>query len=131
MEENSVFSPRSLFHKKGLSPQRTSCFSRQPYELALQLNNTHGRVVQKKSIALGNSSFPLMRRSNSCYVDKTRCIRSVIESGNFAQVILRPRRFGKSLFMSTIRSFLSIDAMRPGDAALQKELFDGLGIMED
>lgn len=131
MEEKSVFSPRSLFHKKGLSPQRTSSFSRQPYELALQLNNTHGRVVQKKSIALGNSSFPLMRRSNSCYVDKTRCIRSVIESGNFAQVILRPRRFGKSLFMSTIRSFLSIDAMRPGDAALQKELFDGLGIMED
>ncbi|MBE5691999.1 MAG: hypothetical protein EGQ34_03750 [Sutterella sp.] len=104
MEEKSVFSPRSLFHKKGLSPQRSFSFYPQPSELIRQLDNAYGRVVQKKSIALGNSSFPLMRRSNSCYVDKTRCIRSVIESGNFAQVILRPRRFGKSLFMSTIRS---------------------------
>ncbi|WP_297610516.1 AAA family ATPase [uncultured Sutterella sp.] len=87
--------------------------------------------MQKKSIALGNSSFPLMRRSHSCYVDKTTCIRPLIESGNFAQVILRPRGFGKSLFISTIRSFLSIDAVSPGNTSLQKELFDGLGIMED
>ena len=45
--------------------------------------------------------------------------------------MLRPRRFGKTLMMSTLRSFFEMNYENPGDTSAQRELFKGLDVMKD
>ena len=85
----------------------------------------------KKTIALGNSSFDLMMMRNCFYVDKTPYIKRLVESGSFVQVIARPRRFGKSLFLDTLRTFLAVNPANPEDVSRQKALFENLAIAGD
>lgn len=85
----------------------------------------------KKTIAVGNSSFVLMRMRNCFYVDKTPYIKRLIESGSFVQLITRPRRFGKSLFLDTLRTYLAVNPANPEDVSRQKVLFENLAIAED
>lgn len=87
--------------------------------------------MQKKTIAVGNSSFTTLIEDNHYYVDKTACFRPLIESGNFVDVITRPRRFGKTLFMDSLRLFLAIDPANPGNAAKQERHFKDLKVAED
>lgn len=87
--------------------------------------------MKKKTIAVGNSSFTALIEDNHYYVDKTACFKPLIESGNFVDLITRPRRFGKTLFMDSIRLFLAIDPANPGNAAKQERLFKDLKVAED
>lgn len=70
-----------------------------------------------KNLPIGISEFPELRKTNCVYVDKTKCIYSLLKN-NRRTFLSRPRRFGKSLLVSTLA------------AALQgeKELFEGLWI---
>ncbi len=54
--------------------------------------------------AVGNASFPFIREHNRFYVDKTGYIYKMISEGEF-YFLSRPRRFGKSLLVSTMESF--------------------------
>ncbi len=54
------------------------------------------------------SDFLNMRREQLLYVDKTAQIRKFLESGK-AQLFTRPRRFGKSLLLSTIKAMYGGD----------------------
>ena len=85
----------------------------------------------QKTLAVGTSSFALMRKEHNYYVDKTRFLKPVLESGICAHLITRPPRFGKTLFLDTLRAFLSIDPERPDDTTPQRELFDGLEVLRD
>ena len=71
----------------------------------------------KKSLALGTESFPDIILGNSYYVDKTAAIKPLMLSGKYVQLITRPRRFGKTLFMDTLRTFLDVDLSEPGNTA--------------
>lgn len=73
----------------------------------------------KKNLALpiGIQSFKEIRTNNYLYVDKTEQIFNLIESGK-VYFLSRPRRFGKSLLVSTMDAFFSG----------KKELFSGLKI---
>lgn len=73
-----------------------------------------------KRIAINISSFELLRTNNYIYVDKTQYIYSLVEPPFGYYFISRPRRYGKSLFCSTL------DALFKG----KKELFKGLYISE-
>ena len=79
-------------------------------------------MVSKK-LPVGIDSFEKLRREDFYYVDKTGLIRDLL--GNWGEVNLftRPRRFGKTLNMSMLKSFFEIGA----DAAL----FEGLAISKD
>ncbi len=79
-------------------------------------------MVSKK-LPVGIDSFEKLRREDFYYVDKTSLIRDLL--GNWGEVNLftRPRRFGKTLNMSMLKSFFEIGA----DAAL----FEGLAISKD
>ena len=56
-----------------------------------------------KSLPLGTSSFEALRNFNEIYVDKTRYIHCLASRrGKF--FLARPRRFGKSLLISTFES---------------------------
>ena len=81
----------------------------------------------KKTIAVGNSSFVTLIEDENYYVDKTAYIKAVMESGHAVDVITRPRRFGKTLFMDTLHAFLTVTF----DRARQQAWFKGLKIAED
>ena len=78
-----------------------------------------------KDVAIGIQSFEKIREGNYFYVDKTVMIKEWWESGDDVTLITRPRRFGKTLNMSMLEAFFSVDYADRGD------LFEGLSIWED
>ncbi len=54
---------------------------------------------------VGQQSFEQIREGGYLYVDKTRYIEMIISSGNQYYFLGRPRRFGKSLFLATLKCF--------------------------
>lgn len=70
-------------------------------------------------LPLGIQDFEKIRREGLLYVDKTEYIHRIVTTGDY-YFLSRPRRFGKSLLLSTLR------ALYEG----KKELFEGLWIAE-
>ena len=66
---------------------------------------------------IGIQNFGEIRRDGYVYVDKTALVYKMVSEGKY-YFLSRPRRFGKSLLMSTIEAYLSG----------KKELFEGLAI---
>lgn len=85
----------------------------------------------KKKLAVGGDVFADMIRNNCYYVDKTPFIRTVMASEGKVLFMTRPRRFGKTLFMDTLKTFLQVNPASPGDCTGIAPLFDGLKIRED
>jgi len=56
---------------------------------------------------IGKSLFESIRKGNELYVDKTRHIYQMTEEGDF-YFLSRPRRFGKSLTVSTLRCLFQV-----------------------
>jgi len=54
----------------------------------------------------GISDFGILRKENALYVDKTQHIYTIIKSGRY-HFLSRPRRFGKSLLLSTLKEIFS------------------------
>lgn len=67
---------------------------------------------------IGQQSFETLRRQGCVYVDKTPFIMKMVESGAQYYFLARPRRFGKSLFLSTLQCFFEG----------KRDLFKGLAI---
>ena len=78
-----------------------------------------------KNVAIGIQSFEDLIKGNYFYIDKTGFIKEWWDSGDSVTLITRPRRFGKTLNMSMLEHFFSIDYANRGD------LFDGLSIWQD
>ncbi|MEN3014675.1 MAG: AAA family ATPase [bacterium] len=55
-----------------------------------------------KKLPIGVSSFEKIRSDNYYYVDKTHFIKKLVDQGSY-YFLSRPRRFGKSLFLDTIK----------------------------
>ena len=72
-----------------------------------------------------------MIRNNCYYVDKTDFIKTVMESENRVLLITRPRRFGKTLFMDMLKSFLQLNWKDPRNMEGHQKLFAGLKIQAD
>lgn len=79
----------------------------------------------KKEIGIGIQSFEKIIKENCFYVDKTLFIKEWWESGDDVTLIIRPRRFGKTLNMSMLEHFFSVNYAGRGN------LFEGLAIWED
>jgi hypothetical protein len=60
-----------------------------------------------KQIPYGVSDFDDFRKNNLYYVDKTRYIRHIEEKGKYL-FFIRPRRFGKSLFLGIMEAYYDI-----------------------
>lgn len=73
----------------------------------------------ERRLPVGIQSFKNIRENGYVYVDKTEYICRLL-SGSKSYFLSRPRRFGKSLFISTLESYFSGE----------KELFKGLYIEE-
>ncbi len=77
----------------------------------------------KKMLPIGMEDFEKLRVKNCYYVDKTGLIRDLLNNWSDVTLFTRPRRFGKTLNMSMLSHFFSID----GD----KSIFDGLAISKE
>ena len=62
-----------------------------------------------KKLPYGKSNFADLIESGFAYVDKTRFIESLENENNAYQFFIRPRRFGKSLFLSTLEHYYNIN----------------------
>ena len=69
---------------------------------------------------IGIQDFEYIRRDDYVYVDKTDIIYKLAHGSGKYFFLSRPRRFGKSLLVSTMEAYFSG----------KKELFDGLAIAE-
>ena len=78
-----------------------------------------------RTVGMGIQSFEKIRRNQCFYVDKTNFIKEWWENKDDVTLIARPRRFGKTLNISMLEQFLSVEY------AGQEELFQGLSIWED
>ena len=63
-------------------------------------------------LPVGIDSFEKIRKNGYYYVDKTKLIERLVENGSEVTLFTRPRRFGKTLNMSMLRSFLKQMRMR-------------------
>ena len=72
-------------------------------------------------------------KGNGCYfVDKTPYLKELIDKDKSnVMLFTRPRRFGKTLFMSMVEYFLKINSANLGDTILQQKLFKDTKILED
>ena len=64
--------------------------------------------MQKKPLPVGIDDFEKLIRNNYYYVDKTNFIKALLNTQFMANLITRPRRFGKSLIMSMLDDFFDI-----------------------
>ena len=78
-----------------------------------------------RTVAIGIQDFSELRVNDCFYIDKTDFIREWWENRDSVTLITRPRRFGKTLNMSMIEAFFSLDFAGRGD------LFEGLSIWKD
>lgn len=76
-------------------------------------------------IGIGYQNFEELRKNHNFYIDKTGFIQKWWTIGDVVTLLTRPRRFGKTLMMSTVEAFFSIHYENG------KDLFEGLQIWED
>ena len=87
------------------------------------------RDREYKPLPIGVDSFEDMRTNGYYYVDKTLLIRELLDMQGKVNLFTRPRRFGKTLAMTMMRSFFEIPADEEAGKK-QRELFEGLSILE-
>ena len=79
-----------------------------------------------RTISIGAQGYEGLRANGYFYVDKTGFVRDWWRAGDAVTLICRPRRFGKTLNLDTVRCFLSAEFAGRGE-----ELFGGLEVWED
>ena len=77
------------------------------------------------TVGIGIQDFLELREKHNFYIDKTSFIKEWWESNDNVTLITRPRRFGKTLNISMVEEFFSVDYSGRGD------LFEGLSIWEE
>ena len=77
-------------------------------------------MTESLKLPVGIESFEEIRSDGYYYVDKTKLIEQLVDSRGKVNLFTRPRRFGKTLNMSMLKSFFEIGAA--------SELFEGLYI---
>ena len=76
-----------------------------------------------KKIPIGVENFKEIISNDFYYIDKTKSIEDILNDGSKVKLFTRPRRFGKTLNMSTLKYFFDIQ-----NADENRKLFNGLDI---
>ncbi len=80
-------------------------------------------MSKQKRLGLGVEDFKKIRTLDYYYIDKTKFIEDILLDGADIKLLCRPRRFGKTLNMSTLRYFFDIENKEEN-----RKLFNGLYI---
>ena len=79
--------------------------------------------MDRKKLPIGISDYKKLIDEDYYYVDKTDFIRQIIEEGSLITLLPRPRRFGKTLNLSTLRYFFE-----KTEGNIYRPLFNGKSI---
>ena len=79
--------------------------------------------MDRKKLPIGISDYKTLIEEDYYYVDKTDFIRQIIEEGSLVTLLPRPRRFGKTLNLSTLRYFFERT-----EGNIYRPLFNGKNI---
>lgn len=77
----------------------------------------------KKKLPIGIENFEKLQTDNFYYIDKTKLIKLLLNNWSEVNLFTRPRRFGKSLNMSMLKSFFDLNG--------NKKIFEKLEIAEE
>lgn len=80
-------------------------------------------MLNQKKLGLGVEDFKEIIEQDYYYIDKTKFIEEILLDGAKIKLFCRPRRFGKTLNMSTLRYFFDIETKEEN-----RKLFNGLDI---
>ena len=82
-----------------------------------------------KKIGIGYEDYKRIIDDGCYYIDKTMLIRDIIEKGGMVTLFTRPRRFGKTLALSMLRTFFEKEYDSNGNAVDNSRYFEGKKIM--
>lgn len=64
--------------------------------------------MNNRKFPIGVQNFEKIRKGDFLYVDKTELIYQLVDSGSY-YFLSRPRRFGKSLLISTLEAYFKVN----------------------
>ncbi len=82
-----------------------------------------------KKIGIGYEDYKKFIDDDMYYIDKTMLISDVVEKGGEVTLFTRPRRFGKTLALSMLRTFFELEYDYNGNVIDKKRYFEGKKIM--
>ena len=106
-------------HPRTRARNQNNAATPRPMMHAKRDSDTEGERMDRRKLPIGIQTFRKMREENCYYVDKTAYMRQLIEEGSHF-FLSRPRRFGKSLFLDTLKELFEGNA----------PLFEGLYICD-
>ena len=84
-------------------------------------------TVTSTDFPIGYEKFDELRNDKKIYIDKTSHLNKLLNTAKVS-LLLRPRRFGKTLSMSMLENFLELNYKNPEDRSRQEMLFKGLKV---
>lgn len=84
--------------------------------------------MEKKPIAIGIEDYKRIVDKPYYYIDKTLLIKEILDRGGAVNLFTRPRRFGKTLVLSMIKTFFEQDMDIQGNVTDNRKYFDGMKI---
>ena len=84
-----------------------------------------------KGLNVDIQSFAQFKNEGCYYIDKTRYIKDILLNSGTTVLFTRPRRFGKTITLSMLQSFLEMNYENPSDKSKQIELFKDTEIFKD
>ena len=82
-----------------------------------------------KKIGIGYEDYRQFVEQDLYYVDKTLLVSDVLEQGGAVTLFTRPRRFGKTLGLSMLRTFFELEYDREGCVIDKRPFFEGRKVM--
>ncbi|MDY4894025.1 MAG: AAA family ATPase [Agathobacter sp.] len=84
----------------------------------------------KQPIAIGVENYKTIIEKNAYYIDKTLMIKELVDQASTVNLFTRPRRFGKTLTLSMVRTFFEDERNYEGEKIDNSRYFVGKKIME-
>ena len=107
----AVESPKRMPPEQYRDPGQPAAYEGKP-KRKRQIGGMEGKAPKKSKNSecdVGNSEYWSLITEKAPTVDKTLLIPEFLESQDYANLVLRPRRFGKSMNLSMLRAFLDVD----------------------
>ena len=85
---------------------------------------------KRKPLAIGVEDYKRIVDKSYYYIDKTLLIRELLDNGGTVSLFTRPRRFGKTLALSIVKTFFEAEIDAKGNPIDNRHYFDGMKIMD-
>ena len=83
-----------------------------------------------KPMAIGVEDYREIIRKAYYYIDKTLLVKELLDKGGKVNLFIRPRRFGKTLALSMLKTFFEADVNEKGNLTDSRHYFAGMKILQ-